>query len=339
MDLKITIAIPTYKRLNYLQEAVASALAQTYNNIEVLISQDPTENGLDRSLQVWCHNLISQDSRVRYRFNSSNLGLAGNWNACVDAAQGEYIVIIGDDDRLLPNFVEALLSVANKNTSVIFSNHYLINSQGGRLVSESYQWTKTYHRNSIPTGKVDLSEKWVWRNSIPMSASLIKTHDVKELRFKEDLNTPEIELFLRIAQKGSEFVFVPKYLLEYRVHELSETTQGHKTDILVDYLSSMSVSKIMKKHQQRCISDYIIGLVHTYLLERNYTLVEKYFKHPYYPKWHNHKVKSLIQSCCLLLPFDLGSKIYELVFLFRSNLRKFAKSRHYQLFDRSSAVK
>ncbi len=41
MNQLVTVAIPTYSRLNYLKEAVTSALAQTYPNLEILISQDP----------------------------------------------------------------------------------------------------------------------------------------------------------------------------------------------------------------------------------------------------------------------------------------------------------
>ena len=78
----VTIAIPTYKRLNYLKEAVTSALNQTYENIEVLISQDPTKEGLNESIQCWCQSLASQNAKVRYQSNITTLGLAGNWNAC-----------------------------------------------------------------------------------------------------------------------------------------------------------------------------------------------------------------------------------------------------------------
>src|SRR4028119_21670 len=129
MNQLVTIAIPTYSRLNYLKEAVASALAQTYPNIEVLIGQDPGKDGLDESIRSWSQTLVSQNSKVRYQWNSHNLGLAGNWNALADSAQGEYLVIIGDDDRLLPNFVERLLTAIELDGRVAFSNHYIINSQ------------------------------------------------------------------------------------------------------------------------------------------------------------------------------------------------------------------
>src|SRR5437870_5191686 len=97
----VTIAIPTYERLSYLVEAVGSALAQSYEKIEVLVGDD----GSNPAIREWCEEQTKSDSRFRYQKNNRNLGLAGNWNALADAARGEYINIIGDDDRLLPNFL------------------------------------------------------------------------------------------------------------------------------------------------------------------------------------------------------------------------------------------
>ena len=123
----VTICIPTFDRLHYLKESVASALAQTYDDIEVIIGDD----GTSHPIQQWGEKTADQDNRVRYQRNSHNLGLAGNWNALADAAQGEFIVIIGDDDRLLPDFVRRMVDVILPDFQVAFSNHYLINDSGG----------------------------------------------------------------------------------------------------------------------------------------------------------------------------------------------------------------
>src|SRR2546423_11420789 len=102
MSLTITIAIPTFNRLRYLKESVASALSQSYPNIEVLVSDDGSSDGTGE----WCRDLARADTRFRYQRNQKNLGLAGNWNALADGARGEYMMLLGDDDRLLPNCLE-----------------------------------------------------------------------------------------------------------------------------------------------------------------------------------------------------------------------------------------
>ncbi|MBF2066608.1 MAG: glycosyltransferase family 2 protein [Calothrix sp. C42_A2020_038] len=313
MSTLITIAIPTYNRLNYLKEAVASALAQTYPHIEVIIGQDPTPNGLDQSIQVWSQMCVSQNSKVRYQFNSHNLGLAGNWNALADAAKGEYLIIIGDDDRLLPNFVETLMSVANSDTLVIFSNHYIINSQGKRLEQKSYEWTERYHRDLIPNGKVIEPEKWVWQNSIPMSASLIRTKDVQRLRFKEDLNTPEIEFFIRLSFEEGDFLFVPQYLSEYRIHEQSATTLGLRTESLVNYLLPISVKSKVEPYKQELLSQLMVNAVSRSLLKNQHKQARDLFCSEYYPEYQRKRVNGLVQNFCTLLPKVIGCQIYRLI--------------------------
>jgi len=312
MNLLVTIAIPTYSRLNYLKESVESALAQTYPNIEVLIGQDPGKDGLDESIRAWSQTLVSQNVKVRYQCNSRNLGLAGNWNALADAAQGEYLVIIGDDDRLLPNFVETLFSAVQPKGQVAFSNHYIINSQGDRLETESYQYTKQYRRDRLPPGEVSHPEIWVWQNSIPMSASLIRSKDVQRLRFKNDLNTPEIELFIRLAQEGARFFFVPEYLSEYRVHEQAATATGLSNERLVTYLLPTPVSPEGEFYKRELLSQLMVNTVSRCLLQGQWRQAREFLRSEYYPGLQRKRPTGLLQTLCTALPPFLGCRMYGL---------------------------
>lgn len=318
MTSLITITIPTYKRLNYLKEAVTSALDQTYDNIEVLIGQDPTPQGLDESIQIWSQDLAAQNPKVRYQFNPQNLGLAGNWNALAAGALGEYLVMIGDDDRLLPDFVENLVKVVQAETQVAFSNHYVIDSQGNRLGAESTQLTKRYHRDRLPAGPVSNPEIWAWQNAIPMSAALVRTCEIQRLRFKADLNTPEIELFIRLAQAGGEFVFVPEYLAEYRVHEQAATASGLKVDKLVAYLLPMKVSPEVEPYKQTLLSQMIITGVSRCLMQGEIDQAKAFISSHYYPSSQITKnSRCALQKLCTALPGNMGSELYKLIHVLR----------------------
>ncbi|HEX4447125.1 MAG TPA: glycosyltransferase family 2 protein, partial [Polyangiaceae bacterium] len=189
MSLRATICIPTLsaRRLPYLREAVASARKQTCQEIEIIISDD----GEDLPVREFAEQEAAADPRVRYRRNVRRLGLGGNWNAVAAEARGEYLVIIGDDDRLLPGFVDGLLSSSHGDYAVIFSNHHIIDSNGDRLDGMTRQFTATYGRAALSPGELPDPAGSVWRNSIPMSSSLIRTADVQRLGIKTDLNTPE----------------------------------------------------------------------------------------------------------------------------------------------------
>ncbi|MBI4324853.1 MAG: glycosyltransferase family 2 protein, partial [Chloroflexi bacterium] len=197
MNPLVTIAIPTYSRIHYLKEAVASALAQTHGPIEVLIGDD----GRTESIGEYGRALAFQDRRVRYQRNERNLGLSGNFNALAETAHGEFIVIIGDDDRLLPEFVSTMLAAVQPGIHVAFCNHYLIDSQGARLETESREHTRRYRRDQLRAGLVAHPCQCAWQNSVPMTTTLLRTADVRRLRFHEELNTPDIEFFIRLAQE------------------------------------------------------------------------------------------------------------------------------------------
>lgn len=312
MSPLVTIAIPTYSRLSYLKEIVASALAQTYSNIEVLISQDPRPTGLDESIKIWSETLANENPKVRYRFNTNNLGLAGNWNALADSAWGEYLVIPGDDDRLLPNFVELLVKAVNSDINLVFANHYIITSQGVRLEAESYQFTQRYHRDVLLPGEVQNPEVLAWRNSIPMSASLIRTNDVQKLRFKEDLNTPEVELFIRLAQAGGHFTFVPQYLSEYRIHEQSATMAGLRIEKLVSYLLDIPVHSAVEPYKHELLSSLMVNAVSRSLLAKQHCQARRFFSSTYYPSFQRARLLGWLQKFCTSLPSFVGCPLYEL---------------------------
>ncbi len=309
MNKLVTICIPTDRRLYFLKEAVASALAQTYPEIEVLISQDPRENGLDESIRSWCIELAKQNPKAKYQSHSRCLGLAGNWNACVDAAAGEYLVMIGDDDRLLPNFVEKMMQTA-EGASVVFSNHFFINEKGCLLEKETKYYSQKSYRNRLPPGPVHGPDVCIWSNAVPMSASLIRTDQLRQLRFKEDLNTPEIELFLRLAQAGGTFVFVPDYLMEYRSHADSETEIGLALERLIPYLVGIPASTSAEPFKRRFLGECFLAAVDTSLLEGRFQEARAYSKNEYYVKDRGQSIKRMAQDVCLALPPAIGIWLY-----------------------------
>ncbi|HEV7398535.1 MAG TPA: glycosyltransferase family 2 protein [Pyrinomonadaceae bacterium] len=312
----VTIAIPTFDRFEYLKEAVTSALAQTYEPIEVLIGDDGTSESINR----WARELSQSDRRVRYQRNATNLGLAANWNALADAARGDLLIIIGDDDRLLPDFVKKLVFLIVPFGQVAFANHYLINAEGKRLKAESIELTKRYHRQDLVAGEQASPAICVWQNAVPMSAALIRTDDVRRLRFKEDLNTPEIEFFARLAGEDAKFFFTPDYLSEYRVHSQSATSSGLRGERLVKYLTPIPVSAEVEPFKRNFMADLLVQSVTNSLQAGDGERAREFLQHEYYPRTAKTSAISLAQNLCTRLPSSLGSPAYRILRATKSRL-------------------
>lgn len=305
MRPSVTICIPTFRRLRYLQEAVAAAQNQTLANIEVLISDD----GDSEELRAWSENAARLDSRISYRHNLKNLGLGGNWNACVAAAHGEWVVIQGDDDRLLPTFCESLLRTAASDSTVVFANHYVIDQSGKRLDEESKQWTVRYGRHLLPHGKVARVAHCVWSNSVPMTSALIRGHALKRLGIKPDLNTPEIELFARLAAEGARFDFEPAYLAEFRTHAGSSTASGLFSERLVRYLEAIPVPDVDEQTKRDFMAPLTRSAVDRLLRAGERTRALEVMGSRYYP-CNLRDPALLAQAIAVRVPQRVGTQTY-----------------------------
>jgi glycosyltransferase involved in cell wall biosynthesis len=268
---------------------------------------------------------MKEDSRLRYRKNPRNLGLAGNWNAITDNARGDFIVIIGDDDRLLPDFVTRTVEAMKAGISLVFTNHFVIDEGGNRLEEETERFTLEYGRSELHAGIVSSSEKCAWRNAIPMSATLMRTADVRRLRFKEDLNNPELEFFVRLACEGAAFIFVPEYLVEYRVHSNSETSvAGLRSSRLMDYLIDIPAGPEAEPVKARYLESIMVNAVSQCLIAGNRNQAKRFLNSLYYPVAKRVGIAGRLQATCACVP-RIGPLVYRTVAHIRRSFRNSSK--------------
>lgn len=150
MSPMFSILLPTYKR-RYLKECIDSVLAQTYSNWELVIVNDASPEDIESIA------LTYTDKRIRYYKNERNFGaerLVEQWNHCLSLAKGEYVLCIGDDDRLMPSCLEtyALLIAQNPDIALLHGQTDIIDENGTvvRHLDRRPKWESAmsmlYHR-------------------------------------------------------------------------------------------------------------------------------------------------------------------------------------------------
>lgn len=98
---KVTIMIPTYNQEGYIEQCIASAMAQNYVNLEILVSDDASTDKTVKVLQG-----IPYDARVRKNSHTLNLGRVANYQWCLKNASGDLVLNLDGDDYLTnPSFV------------------------------------------------------------------------------------------------------------------------------------------------------------------------------------------------------------------------------------------
>lgn len=108
----VTIAIPTFNRAALLKRCVAAALAQTYQCMEVFVSNNASTDETAQVLETF------DDRRLHVVRQASNIGLIPNWNACLAEAKGEYIVFVSDDDLVAPWLLDRCVDVVRREPGV-----------------------------------------------------------------------------------------------------------------------------------------------------------------------------------------------------------------------------
>lgn len=122
----VSIGIPTWNYGEYLGECIESVLAQTYENIEVIICDNASTDSTPEVVRRY------EDPRIRYYRNEANIGLYPNWNLCLRYAKGKYFKILQSDDKLSPNFIEECLDIfmSDSNVIMVVTSYVNINSNG-----------------------------------------------------------------------------------------------------------------------------------------------------------------------------------------------------------------
>lgn len=128
----VTLAITTLNRPRYLKETLASVSAQDYPNLDILVSDNGSS---DDQTPLITQALAKSDRRVRLRRNEKTVASHEHFTQCVQAARGEYFVLLHDDDRINSRFISELVDVATRHpdANVILPANVMINEQGATI--------------------------------------------------------------------------------------------------------------------------------------------------------------------------------------------------------------
>ncbi|MBL1353732.1 MAG: glycosyltransferase [Zetaproteobacteria bacterium] len=132
MKTSVTYIFFTYSQKEFMLESVSSALNQSYPNLEIIFSDDYSEDGTFEEM----NRIVSAyqgSHKVILNKNEKNLGMPEHFNKVVAMASGEFIVVGAGDDISLPNRVDELVKEWQKTgVSAIFSNSMVIDEKGNK---------------------------------------------------------------------------------------------------------------------------------------------------------------------------------------------------------------
>jgi glycosyltransferase involved in cell wall biosynthesis len=112
---RVSIGLPVYNGENYLRLAIESMLSQSFEDFELIISDNAS---IDSSAAI-CQEYAARDQRIRYYRNATNIGGATNVNRTIELSRGEFFKFAAHDDLCAPDFIEKCVAVLDRDPSVV----------------------------------------------------------------------------------------------------------------------------------------------------------------------------------------------------------------------------
>lgn len=233
----VSICIPTYNGEKYIEEALNSAINQTYNNLEIIISDDAS---VDRTIEIINRfkNLTSIPFYIYYHIPS---GIGANWNNCVKNSNGKYIKFLFQDDMLLPTCVEEMVQLAeiHSNIGIVYCKRNFIYDKKDTFSIEwinsftnlHTSWKELLVKEGVTSGKKCLKDEYLFHSpknkfGEPTAVLINKKVFNKIGYFNENLKqTLDIEFWWRVLNYF-DVGFVDKNLIMFRLHSEQATQKN-----------------------------------------------------------------------------------------------------------------
>jgi glycosyltransferase involved in cell wall biosynthesis len=208
----VSVIVPTYRRPELLKRAAASVLAQTFEDFEVIVVDDASDDATGRVVETL------DDARVRYLRHDENRGLAAARNTGFRASRGAYIAFLDDDDELLPGYVETMchrLESAPDDVAFVACGVRETDERGGGRVP----------RDVIPPPYAYATKEASYRDllrRVPFSGwfLMIRTSALRDTGgFDESMRTEQDrDLLYRLVQRYA-YTVVPDVLAIHHFHD------------------------------------------------------------------------------------------------------------------------
>ncbi|WP_041596220.1 glycosyltransferase family 2 protein [Halothece sp. PCC 7418] len=213
---RVSIGLPVYNGERFLRETLDSILAQTFEEFELIISDNAST---DKTAEI-CQEYLAKDQRVRYFRNSENLGAARNYNRTFELATGQYFKWAAGDDLLAPEYLERCVAVLDRAPSVVlcYTAETRIDASGKPLRKSILD--RLNLRSPTPAQRFQQHHR-LWYQRSFMSTNpifgLIRVRALQKTPLIGNYVWSELALLMELMLLG-EFYEVPEHLFFFRWH-------------------------------------------------------------------------------------------------------------------------
>ena len=233
--VKISVLVPLYNTPErFLREMIESVQAQTYERWELCLADG--SDAAHGDVETICRQYAAQDGRIVYQKLEKNLGFAGNTNACITLATGDYLCLLDHDDLLHPFALRAVAqAIRDQNADFIYT--------------DEAHFRETPDDAYLPNYKPDFapdtlrSYNYICHLSAFSRALLDAAGGGFDPRYD---GSQDYDLILRLTEKARKIVHIPQILYLWRTH-----TGSTASDISVKAYTMDAARQALAAHLTR----------------------------------------------------------------------------------------
>lgn len=154
----VSVVVITYNSENFISETLVSVELQTYNNIELIVSDDHSTDGTVSYIESWLKEKSSRFTNVALVEASTNTGVVPNINRGIKKATGEWVKVLSGDDKLLANSITDYVKFINDNPqcNICFGKFHFYGEDAEYVKSRKDYYEHMYY----PYLKADYKAQW-----------------------------------------------------------------------------------------------------------------------------------------------------------------------------------
>lgn len=235
----ISICIPNYNHGSLLKQTLDAVFNQDLTDVEVIISDNAST---DTSLDV-----ISQfehKAQLTLLKQPQTVSMSAHWNKVVQAAKGQWVIMLCADDLLLADSISRLKNIvsANEVQAVFFEYDFLINDI--RTPKTAF-----YQDNVIIPGSAQ-SEIFLKSNNFPLTACMFQKQLLQNIGWFDQTKNfcTDWHAWLNMSAMAKQVAYVKAPLFLYRKHEENETNRCVQQLIALDEVIAMK-DEFIEKYQ------------------------------------------------------------------------------------------
>jgi glycosyltransferase involved in cell wall biosynthesis len=242
----VSICIPTYNRADsYLKDTLASALEQTYPNIEVIVSDNCSTDATAYLVNGF------KNERLKYIRHKKNIGANNNFNFCLKIAKGDYFLLLHSDDLIDKDFVQSCMAHVDYRKDVGFIQ------TGARVIDtdDNILYQCENRTAGLPAGQFFLAwfnnrTCWYFCNTLYNTRLLRKAGGLQSNKHLVQDNVAIVKLASRY-ERGD----VEKVKASFRKHKDQITFSAKIKDWCDDYLTLIDLMCSVVDGDQALIRD------------------------------------------------------------------------------------